>query len=217
MGKRLPLSDRLWSKISMKQLDGCWEWQASRKGKRYGQIQVDGTPVGAHRIAYQLVKGEIPEGLVVRHRCDNPFCCNPDHLEIGTYQDNTNDMIARQRQKKARGEESGTSKLTEDQVIEIRNSDESLRVLADRFGVSESSVGEARRGKTWTHLPPATKKVNCTRRLTDEQVKQIFLAAGTNRAIGEAFGCSESFVRKIKSRKVHRAITADLEAAEAMP
>lgn len=73
--------------------DGCWEWTASRNEARrgYGQLNVDGRPVMAHRVMYELFVGPIPPGLCVCHHCDNPPCVRPDHLFLGTHGDNAKD------------------------------------------------------------------------------------------------------------------------------
>lgn len=80
---------------------GCWEWQRSRNPKGYGKIGIrtngkDKTWL-AHRLSYTAFHGEIPDDMLVMHSCDRPSCCNPEHLSIGTAQDNTDDMVAKGR------------------------------------------------------------------------------------------------------------------------
>lgn len=77
--------------------DGCWEWCGSRVGAGYGRLIVEGQAIGAHRLAYEVFVGPIPDGLWVLHHCDNPPCVNPDHLFLGTALDNTRDMLAKGR------------------------------------------------------------------------------------------------------------------------
>lgn len=92
--------ERFWSKVD-RSGDGCWEWTAkSRTSFGYGVMRVGGTPgrlEGAHRLAWQYTNGPIPDGLCVLHSCDNPPCCNPAHLRIGTKADNTRDKVERGR------------------------------------------------------------------------------------------------------------------------
>lgn len=74
---------------------GCWLWCGAKNNKGYGVIRVAGRGCLSHRVAFELMNGPIPLGLVVRHRCDTPLCCNPSHLELGTMADNTADMLQR--------------------------------------------------------------------------------------------------------------------------
>jgi len=89
-------SERLASGLSV-QPNGCIEWINSVDRWGYGRIRFGGKTVGTHRAAYVLAYGPIPEGLLVRHSCDNPPCCNPEHLLLGTVQDNVDDRVARNR------------------------------------------------------------------------------------------------------------------------
>ena len=115
-----PLADRLWSRVE-KLPSGCWEWQGYRGPRGYGQIGLgrrgDGI-TSTHRAAWIVAHGDIPACAVVRHRCDNPPCCNPAHLELGTHQDNSDDKVARRRQ--ARSATLPHTRLTDEQVCEIR-------------------------------------------------------------------------------------------------
>lgn len=111
----------------------------------------------AHRMAWIFAVGPVPRGAVVCHRCDNPSCVNPAHLFLGSQADNMRDKIAKGRQ--LRGEGIGTSRLTEQQVSEIRarhgayNIDgESCRKLAAEFGVSDKAIWHAVKGNTWRHV-----------------------------------------------------------------
>lgn len=132
---------------------GCWEWTASKKPFGYGQLNVLGKMVNAHKFAWELVRGKVPEGLVVRHKCDNPSCCNPDHMEIGTQFDNTRDSLARGRIKS--GDKHYNRKLTGEQVRQIREDFRAglrFHVLAARYGVSDSTISDAVKRKTWKHI-----------------------------------------------------------------
>lgn len=132
--------------------NGCWEWVGYYGSGGYGMMSKDGKNQRAHRISYEAHKGPIPKGNVVRHTCDNPACINPDHLILGTQKDNVADREARGR-RVVNGERIGTSKLSAKDVLEIRSSEESLEVLANRYGIDRSNVWAIRTGKSWRHLP----------------------------------------------------------------
>jgi hypothetical protein len=150
---RATLADRLWARVEVTP-EGCWEFTGHRNEERggYGRIRLTGerVTIGAHVAAWLVTHGPVPEGLIVRHRCDNPPCCNPAHLELGTYAQNTADMVARGRA--LLGSRNPGSKLTEEQVAEIRearSAGDALGVIAARFGVSKSLVSLIARGLVW--------------------------------------------------------------------
>jgi len=131
--------------------NGCWEWNLG-KSHGYGQIRVHeiwgDTPIYAHRASYLIHKGPIPTGMVVRHRCDNPSCLNPEHLLLGSQADNIADMVARGRQ--CLGEANGMSKLTDKEVKAIRSMKDAGmtgRAIAALFKISEGHVSTILKGK----------------------------------------------------------------------
>ncbi|APD19630.1 endonuclease [Pectobacterium phage PP74] len=123
---------------------GCWEWQRSRLPSGYGLISIGHQKQAyAHRVSYREFHGEIPEGLVVRHKCDNPCCCNPEHLEVGTHKDNMQDCKKRGRMVMPPvhiGEANHKTKLTESDVEFILKSDKTLKELAEMFGVTPQAI-----------------------------------------------------------------------------
>lgn len=149
-----PLEVRLWSKVA-RVPSGCWEWQGFRQPTGYGQIGMGRQRLGVastHRVAWELHnQAAVPPGLVVRHKCDNPPCCNPHHLVVGTHADNHGDMVSRGRM--ARGSMLPHTKLTDPQVQEIRlrydpkgggtgrgGTRSNAARLAEEFGVSKAYI-----------------------------------------------------------------------------
>lgn len=153
---------RFWSKVSIPNYDNrCWEWQGSRNPEGYGKFRLPGhgrTVFGAHRVSYMLYNGLFPDpGLVVRHKCDNPCCVNPFHLEPGTVKDNAQDAKERGRLRTVdqRGENNGAARLTEAlvSVIKLRIANgEKNTVIAKDFGVTHSLISRIRKGKSWAHV-----------------------------------------------------------------
>lgn len=157
-----PLRERFMEKFEEDRDTGCWVWTGATNEAGYGAIWKDGDEraAPAHRVAYEIFVGPIPEGLFVCHHCDNPPCVNPEHLFVGDAKDNADDMMAKGRGPDTvppvlRGEDAHTSKLTEAEVMEIRASDEGLDVLAERYGVGAAQVCAVRTGRSWEHLPGA--------------------------------------------------------------
>lgn len=134
---------RFWSKVDVGFPAECWPWRAQINENGYGVFQGG----KAHRTAFQILKGPIPDGEVVCHRCDNPVCCNPDHLFAGTQLDNVRDMIAKGRNRNALGERHHRAKLTDKQVAEIRASDATGAQLAKLYGVAQSTISGIRSRK----------------------------------------------------------------------
>lgn len=102
----------------------------------------------AHRTSYSVFVGDIPDGLIVRHMCDNPLCCNPEHLELGTMRDNQQDCISRGRRSDL-GSGSPNAKLTEEQVAKILIDNRSQQKIANDYGVSQTLISMIKRRKTW--------------------------------------------------------------------
>ena len=157
--RRTPVEERFWPKVDTSGgPNACWPWTASLHGNGYGQFNVShGHPVNAHRVAWELMDGPIPDGLDVLHSCDNPPCCNPLHLFLGTAKDNAADMVAkgRNRHGDARGMRHPNSKLTDDAVRQIRAAvavGEPKRAIARRFGVNDRLIYMILDGSAWSHV-----------------------------------------------------------------
>jgi len=123
-----------------------------RNTRGYTRIKHNGKMDSLHRIMYTIHIGNIPKGMEVRHKCDNPRCCNIEHLEIGTHDDNMKDMKKRGRAVGFKGERNPKNKLSENQVKEIIKSQDSSKTLAVSYKVSLSTIRQIRTGKVWSHL-----------------------------------------------------------------
>jgi Autographiviridae endonuclease len=148
---------RFWSKVQIGEEDDCWEWQRATQSHGYGSTTIGKAKTAlAHRVAYELDVGEIPERMCVLHRCDNRKCVNPNHLFLGTIQDNNRDKLEKGRQ--AKGEKNGRTKLSWGQIQAM----EALyaaggctyRDLATAFNISAGYAGQIIRGK-YRDLPLA--------------------------------------------------------------
>ena len=196
-----PTEIRFWTNILCDVASGCWLWQGDRSwGRRpqnggYGMLYVsrqyrvlERTPtrqvveilearrVMAHRYAWELLVGPIPDGMILCHRCDTPGCVRPEHLFLGSHQDNTDDKMAKGRhgfgplphytgeawharyagRRQRKGEQLWNAKLTADQVREIRQrhaAGETLKALGVAYGVALSLVGRIAQRKAWKHIP----------------------------------------------------------------
>ncbi len=149
------LRERYEAKVARDATTGCWIWTAGTSSG-YGQIGVgEGRREYAHRIAWELHRGPVPDGLCVLHNCptgDNRLCVNPEHLFLGTKGENARDRSAKGRS--AVGVRVHTAKLTDQDALAILDSNESLRVLATRFGVSKRAITFVKRRTTWKHVQP---------------------------------------------------------------
>ena len=135
---------------SKKVASGCIEWLAAKTSRGYGAAHFHGRYVIAHRLSYVAHVGPIPALGVVCHSCDNPLCINPEHLWIGSQQDNMNDKVEKCRH--SHGAKHGRAKLSEQQAREILTSADSSASIAAKFGVTAEHVQVIRNGVAWKHL-----------------------------------------------------------------
>ena len=153
-GRRTPL-ERFEEKYKVAE-NGCWEWTAQLDNKGYGRFGIaTSKSLLAHRWAYDHFVGPIPEGFFVCHKCDNPVCVNPEHLFVGTAQDNSDDMVSKNRNWMSVGEKNHNAVLTENDVIAMRalhSEGVSMTRLAKQFSVSRGTAQNVINRKTWKHV-----------------------------------------------------------------
>lgn len=134
----------------------CWPFTGYISRKGYGQCRYDGAVMHAHRAVWMETFGPIPEGLWVLHRCDNRKCVNPEHLFLGTNDDNVKDKVSKGRQSRLPGSANGCARLTEDDIPVIRELCARgcpQRDVAAVFGVSQPMISLIVRREKWAHVP----------------------------------------------------------------
>lgn len=156
--KRKPLADRFWQKVDRSGgVDACWLWTGSTDEHGYGLVRRDDQRLErAHRVVLRLAGFGIPAGMRALHHCDNPPCCNPAHIYVGTPKANALDREVRGRSNRRRGETHGNAKITDAIVRLIRSQHPwnrgTGRVLAAQFGISEFVVSQVHLRRTWKHV-----------------------------------------------------------------
>lgn len=185
---RATLADRFWLKVDVREPNECWEWQAGRG--HYGKAKLNygafaffrGLSTTAHRAAYLITHGEVPDGIFVCHDCDNPPCCNPNHLFLGTGKDNAADRDQKGRYvlgDRPKGTRNHNAKLDDSLVAEARlrvAGGESLKPIAKEYGVSSEALAQAVKGHTWTHVPTPTVSAATLYRNARKQHSQFMKA-----------------------------------------
>lgn len=149
VSKTCTAEDRFWARVTKKR--GCWSWTGCKDKWGYGDISFKGKHIQAHRLAWRLLRGE-PGNLDVLHRCNNPECCNPKHLYLGTDRENARDRVAAGNH--VHGEKAYNAKLNADDVREIRRLKGKVSgyKLAKRYGVVQSYISQIQSGRTWKHI-----------------------------------------------------------------
>lgn len=148
------LKNRILNNIQINKETECWEWQKAKNGDGYGTTTHLGIRYPVHRLSYELFVNIIPSNKQILHSCDNPCCCNPAHLRVGTNYDNVQDRQKRNRQ--AKGVTHGRHKLTEEEIISIHNLYATGKYIqqdiADEFNVSRSHICNILNDKFWKYI-----------------------------------------------------------------
>jgi len=132
--------------------NGCHIWVASTWKDGYGSFRCEGRPQGAHRVAYKMHKGEIPEGMHVCHTCDEPACVNPEHLWVGTDADNAADRDEKGRLGDRRGINNGNARITEEMAREIYHMPGRFKDIACIYRISDVQVSRIKTKESWRHI-----------------------------------------------------------------
>lgn len=137
------------------EVGSCWAWTGNKPDGRYGHFSVGEKSVKAHRWMFEHLNGDIPASTVIRHKCDNPVCVNPAHLESGTAKQNIQDCVTRGRRADRKGERHPLATVNDEQVREIRRLADlghTQRAIGERFEMSKSQVGKIVRRDNWGHV-----------------------------------------------------------------
>ncbi len=202
---------RLWPYVDQSAPDKCWEWKRTKTRAGYGLLTIKYKNYYAHRLAWELANNsEVPTGMFVCHRCDNPACCNPAHLFIGTQKENIQD--AKEKKRIPYGEAHHGTNLTDEDIRAIRNfaygSELTRQQIADRFGIVRSTVNDIISGRTWTHVdpdwkPPESKSrgiAHPNSKLTEDDIREIRELASeglSQRKIAKQFGVTRGTIEPI--------------------
>lgn len=139
-------AEDFWSNVNIGAPDECWDWRRGQHAGGYGRFRLENKTVSAHRHAYAVTKGAIPEGMDVCHTCDRPVCCNPGHLFIGTTADNMRDCAIKGRR----------AKLSHEAIRDIRASDRGgipHKTIAEKHGITVGAISNIATGKRRQHIP----------------------------------------------------------------
>lgn len=153
---KVAILEKLATRSRKNEATGCIEYTGPRLPRGYGKMYIGGyVSEYTHRLAYLLHIGEIPSGMFVCHRCDNPSCINPSHLFLGTVFDNVRDRDAKGRSgPRLRGESAPTAKLNQVAIQKILARKTTVPALMREFGVSRTCIQQVRQRKTWRHINP---------------------------------------------------------------
>ena len=149
-GIRQSLAERFWGMVEVRNLDDCWLWTKYCDAKGYGRFRIGDSMQRSHRVSWTLCNGPILDGLHVLHQCDTPACVNPNHLYLGTNDDNTRDRCTRGRHR--RGERVLHAKLTEEAVRHIRRKELRVSQYARLYGTSQPTITNIQLGNKWKHV-----------------------------------------------------------------
>lgn len=138
------VEERFWNHVKKGKKNECWEWEGFTDKDGYGKMRTEGTNEGVHRVSFRIHGGNIPKGMKVLHKCNNPPCCNPNHLYCGNQTQNMQDRIKAGNFKY--GQDHHNSVISDETVKMIKEDTGTYKFLAEKYGCSASQVGNIKRG-----------------------------------------------------------------------
>lgn len=209
------LIDRLFIGFN-KELDGCWIWQGAKSHNGYGLIseKKQGKTINyrVHRLMYEINTGEqLKNDELICHKCDNPACCNPDHLFKGSHDENMQDMVVKRRS--SWGEKNRNSKLSIDDINNIRELWENRKLsqgeIAEKFQVSKQHIWRVIHHEAWfENVEEKREQTGSLKKLSDEMAEVIrkeYRAGGiTYKELGDKYGIHKATVYRIMKNKIHK-------------
>lgn len=184
---------------------GCWLWLGSVSTSGYGRVthRAMGGALQAHRASWMVFRGKILDGLFVLHKCDVRPCVNPDHLFLGTHQDNMRDMVSKGRSKPGYvwGDTVGTSRLTKEQVYYILSSPLNQHAIARELGVWQTTISRIRAGHTWAKIGKPSRPSWKTGKLSEDAVREIRASELSIDVLAERYGVHRVSIWRVKAGK----------------
>lgn len=209
-------SERLWSKINVGSKDECWIWKGAKTTAGYGVLRVNYKPRYTHRLMWMLHnKTNIPKKDCICHSCDNPPCCNPAHLFLGSQADNLKDARDKGKMEMARGINHHATELSEDDIRQIRYLGQTKMThkdIGERFGTTRMSVNDIIHKRTWAHIDPEwepleykSKGVTHPNAKLDEdkvrKIRQLLNKGKSQQAVAKIFDVSRGTIDSIIRNK----------------
>lgn len=210
---------RFFAMMDIRGDDDCWEWTGASQKSGHGHFSIHHTGDSKpHRIAYRLAFGDIPSTLCVCHACDNPPCCNPRHLWLGTKAENNRDSQSKGRgvrhgpttTKRARGIANAKSKMTPEIVRQIILSDKNQLELSKQFGVTQTTIRNVRSGLNWGHITGLKYdptydgrhrgEGNSSAKLRNEDIRVIRASEEATLVLARRYGMGHAAISRIRNR-----------------
>jgi len=213
------LESKFWSFVDKKGEDDCWEWQGNILEQGYGRMYHHSTKEPkAHRLSYMINIGEIPEGALICHTCDNKSCVNPKHLYAGSNQDNMDDLC---KAGTLKGEKNPASKLTIFEILRIRRTydkgGKNTYELAKQYNVSQLLISKIIRGVAWKHIGGPLKQSTPITRLTNREViemRELYQKGSTTHELAIKFDRYDSTIERVVFGKTHKNLPGPIKGKD---